>query len=223
MITNKQFVGLSALILFLSLILFPSGRVLAQHGHHGTAMDGSKSESKKDHQMMCPMMGKGRGDGKMHGGMSDTMLMHGFHSWINRLMRHSDPLGLADDQVEKLDQLITTHLVKAVRDQADVQAQTITLRKDLRGESIDIKNVDKKLEGIHGKIREMQSDGISLYTQVLNVLTPEQREKMRDAIGTPFPPPWGKEGECMMCGDMQRKEDKSDSPKAAEHGGSHHQ
>jgi Spy/CpxP family protein refolding chaperone len=141
----------------------------------------------------------------MQGG--NAMLMHGFHRWTHLLMAHAETLGLQRDQLDKIDQMLTGHLSKAIRDRAEVQALTVTLKKDLRAEAIDTKNVEKQLQTIHTKTLQMELDGIRLYTQLRNVLTPEQREKMQQTIGTPFPAPWEKVRGGMTCPMMQSGND----------------
>jgi hypothetical protein len=135
-------------------------------------------------------------------------------------MANAGALGLDSDQVEKIDEMITGHLATAIRDQAEVQAQMVTLRKALRAENIDLKNVEQQLQNIHGKARQLQVDGIRLYTRVLDTLTPGQRDKMRATIGTPFPPPW-KKGSHGMTGStgmpMDEPADEPDGQDTPEH------
>ncbi|RJQ77892.1 MAG: hypothetical protein C4519_12715 [Desulfobacteraceae bacterium] len=182
-------------------------------GHEGGMMGGGHAGG------MCGMMGGGMmGGGMMRGGMHDAMLMHGFHAWTHRLMAHARVMELSRDQMDKIDQMITTHLAKAIRDQAEVQALMVTLQKDLRAENIDLKSVEKQLQTSHSKTQQMQLEGIRLYTQVLNVLTPQQRGKLPDTIGTPFPAPWGKAGHGMT-GAMPMRPHGTDQPAAPNHSG----
>ncbi|KJS30223.1 MAG: hypothetical protein VR64_17200 [Desulfatitalea sp. BRH_c12] len=190
--------------LILVLFLLPGG-ALAQTDSKGGPHGGMMQQKQMG---MSGMMGGGQGKGG--GGMTqggNAMLMHGFHRWTHMLMAHAETLDLQRDQLDKIDQMLTGHLTKAIRDRAEVQALTVTLKKDLRAEAIDTKNVEKQLQTIHTKTLQMELDGIRLYTQLRNVLTPEQWEKMQQTIGTPFPAPWEKGRGGMTCPMMQSGND----------------
>lgn len=206
---NKKWIGTAGLILLLLL----AGSAWAQQSH-GDHTGGMMKQDKKMGAMMGGMKHgmKGGGMGSMGaaGGMEqDGMLMHGFHSWNRMLMTHAETLGLNSEQVETIDELITTHLAASIRARADVRAAMITLKKDLRGKQIDLQDVEKQLQGIYTKQQQMALEGIRLYTQVLNALTPEQKVNVLQNIGTPFPQPWSK-GAGINCPRMP-----SDSQEAA--------
>lgn len=233
MMKNRRTAVLS--IMGLAVLLFTANWAVAQSSHHGPSM-ASPDGGSKQHGMKCPkgahMMGGGHGGmmsggmdggkmdcgkkcpmkgGGMHAkGMHGNMLMRAFHGWTNRLMAHAGALGLNGEQIEKIDQLVTGHLAKAIRDQADVKARMVLLRKALRADAIDLDSVEKQLQENHATVQRMQMDGVRLYTQLLDMLTPEQRQKVFDTIGRPFPSPWDKGGRGMM-DDMDMDEHKMDS------------
>ena len=203
---------LSGLIGFLFLL---PGWASAQPGQSHGSMEGAHG-GKMQQKKMCGMMGGGMGRGMMQTG--NVMLRHGFHRWTNLLMANAETLTLSREQLEKFDQMITAHMTKAIRDQADVHALTIVLKKDLRAEAIDLKSVEKQLQTINGKVLQMDLDGIRLYTRVQAVLTPEQKEKMTRTIGTPFPAPWEKgRGGCPMQQQSADKDEESAPSGEAKH------
>jgi hypothetical protein len=196
--------------LILTLTLLPFGWAFAQPGRGGGMMGSQKGGMMHQKQMMSGM--GGHGGGMMQGGMQAGMLMQGYHAWVNRLMVHAADVGLSSEQVEKIDQMITAHQVQAVRKQAEIQVVTINLKKDLRAKSIDLKSVEKQLQSLHGEAIQMELEGVRLYTQVLSLLSPQQREEMQQTIGSPFPAPWEKGHGDMKCPPAQEKQKDEGGP-----------
>lgn len=209
--------------LILTLTLLPYGWALAQPSRGGGMMGSQKGAMMHQPKMKGGMGGHGGGGmmgGMMQGGMQATLLMHGYHAWLNRLLTHSDEVGLSGEQVEKIDQMIIAHQVQAIRQQAEIQVISINLKKDLRAKNIDLKNVEKQLQSLHTQSSQMELEGVRLYTQVIELLAPEQREKVQQTIGSPFPSPSEKGHGGMMCPpakEKQKDERASDDPSDHSH------
>lgn len=113
-----------------------------------------------------------------------------FHRWMGCLISHRTCFNLTPVQLERMDDAVTRHLMSVMRNQAEAKALQLELKHALRKEKIGLKTV----EGLVQKLTQQESDllmeGINLYTEVLNTLTADQRIKVREIIGDPFPPPW---------------------------------
>jgi Spy/CpxP family protein refolding chaperone len=154
---------------------------------HGGKRGGVKGHGIMGEKMMCGRMMPG-----MHGHRLCGMfwLMKPFHAWIAQVMANQQDLGLSPEQVQQLEGAITEHLKKAVRNRAEAQVLRIDLAQALREKSIDLPGVKDLLKKVADQDTELQVQGIELYVQVLQLLTDQQKEKVMELIGPPFPSPW---------------------------------
>jgi Spy/CpxP family protein refolding chaperone len=201
--------------LILALTLLPYRAALAQPGHGGGMMGAQKGGMMHS----CGMMG-GMGGGMMHGGLAAGMLMQGYHGWLGRLMAQAADVGLTGDQLAKIDQMITAHKIQAVRNQAEMQVNQINLKQNLRADTIDLKKVEKQLRDLHNQAIALELAGVRLHTEIMNLLSPQQKEKIQQKIGGPFPPAWDKHYGSMMCppaAEMHKEKAKTDGPSDHRH------
>jgi len=117
-------------------------------------------------------------------------LMGPFHRWMGCLISHQACFNLTPDQLERMDDAVTRHLMSVIRNQAEARALQLDLKHALREEKIDLKIIEALVQKLTQQESDMLMEGIRLYTEVLNILTADQRMKVREIIGGPFPPPW---------------------------------
>jgi hypothetical protein len=117
-------------------------------------------------------------------------LMGPFHRWMGCLISHQTCFNLTPVQLERMDDAVTRHLMSVTRSQAEARALKLDLKHALRKEKIELNTVEGLVQKLTHQESDMLMEGIKLYTEVLNTLTADQRMKVREIIGGPFPPPW---------------------------------
>jgi hypothetical protein len=175
----------------------------------------SQSVSQPSPSSGCKMMGGGMGHGKggmmqekkhegmgMHRAMGGQRMagaheMHGmrglmshFHGWMHRLMANRQAVGLTPEQLEQIDLAMAEHRKFALRSRAEAAALRIDLKRELRKKSPDLKSVETLVRNIAEEETKTEMEGIRAYASVLNMFTDEQRAKVGERVGTPFPRPW---------------------------------
>jgi hypothetical protein len=145
-------------------------------------------------QMMSGMMGgmgPRMGAPSMMQGMGGMMgMMNSLHAWIGRFMAKKEFLGLSPTQVVQVEKGVFQHLKETVLNRARARALRLELQLALRGSTVELQAVEDILKKIAELDVQLQLGGIRLYTEILGLLTDEQRAKVRKLIGRPFPPPW---------------------------------
>jgi Spy/CpxP family protein refolding chaperone len=155
--------------------------------------------------MMGPMMGRmmeqessemqspGPADRHHQGAaMEFGPLVTPLHEWIGCLMARSAALNLTPDQMNMLDDLITQHLETAIRGRAEILASQMEAEHLLRREPVDMPTLKALLKKMSEQELNLQIEGFKTYQGVLDLLTPVQKWKAQDLVGSPFPPPWKK-------------------------------
>jgi hypothetical protein len=187
---------------------------MMQGGKH-KGMHGMMQGKKHDGMGMHDGMGRQEmaGAHEMHG-MRD--LMGHFHGWMHRLMANRQAVGLTPEQLDQIDLAMAEHRKFALRSQAEAAVLRIDLKRGLRQKSPDLKSLETLVKGIGEQETKTEMEGIRLYASVLNMLTPEQRAKVDDLVGTPFPRPWekGVKPEAAEGDQGEEKAASSDSPPA---------
>jgi Spy/CpxP family protein refolding chaperone len=137
-----------------------------------------------------PQWGQHRGDGKS---------MHGHHGWHRRArahgfslarvaLRHQKDLGLSTTQVQSLQKLTVDARRDAIKRQADLKLARVDLGTLMMPDPAD-PNRARDMGKIEAKVRDIEklrADGkiaqIRAMEQSRQVLTPEQREKLRTLL-----------------------------------------
>jgi len=152
-----------------------------------------KMMSEKIDKMIKERMAEMRAEsphGKEKRAIGAYAIMGPFHEWIGCLMTERSILELRPDQKDQMDDLLTRHLMAAVRGRAEARALQMELKHALRKETVDLQAIEPLLRKITDQEFELLKEGIQLYKEVIGILTAGQREKMEEMIGSPFPPPW---------------------------------
>jgi len=169
----------------------------AAGGPHGMMARGGMMPGGGKQGMMCDMMpgmpSKMAGEMRGHGGMGmggSANLMVPFHIWIGKLFAHREHLGLTDENVKRFDELISAHMQKAVRQQAEIEAQAMGLKYLVRNQPEKTAPVEDSLKKLADLEYQLRLSGIQLYNTIMKELTPDQRAQVGQMVGSPFPPPW---------------------------------
>jgi len=212
-------IGILLLAVVLSLVL-SIGLVYAQSMGPGMMGHGAKRGGVKGAGMMAGKMMHGRMMPGMHGhGMCGMFwLMKPFHAWIAQVMANQQDLGLSPEQVQQLEGAVAEHLKKAVRNRAEAQVLKVDLAQVLREKSIDLPGVRDLLRKLADQDTELQVQGIELYVRVLQLLTDQQKEKIMELIGPPFPFPWESMAMSFGMGGTAEAESPSTESPPASHG-----
>jgi len=142
-------------------------------------------QSKKGRCPNCPMSKKGRM------GMGRGM-MREFHQWMKQFMAHRSLFDMNSEQMNQLDNVIMAHMKNAIQRKAEIRVQKVELRQMLRQSPMDLGAVENQIHQLSSLKADFQMEGIRLYSEVLNILTDQQKTKVEEIIGTPFPAPWEK-------------------------------
>lgn len=121
---------------------------------------------------MCPM--RGGMERMQHGGSGGMGRMTGMHGILNR----AEDLEMEKEQVEKIRDLATNWAEQRVDRTAALQKAQLRLAEEIRADEVDMEEVEKRLETALQARKELKLGHIRHRTEVRNVLTEEQREKL---------------------------------------------
>lgn len=138
-------------------------------------------------QGRCPKCPMGKGMSMMGGGM-----MREFHQWMKQFMAHRSLFDMTSEQMNQLDNVIMEHMKNAIQNKADIRVAQVELRKMIRETPMDLSAVENQLNQVASLKAKFQMEGIRLYSDLLNLLNDQQKAKVEEIIGTPFPAPWEK-------------------------------
>ena len=124
------------------------------------------------------------------GGIGAYALMGPFHEWMRCLMCRQASLDLTSGQKENLDDALTGHLMFAIRTRAEARALQLDLKHELRKQPLDLQAIETLVRKLTEQEFKLLIEGIKLYNEVLGILTVDQRAKVEELIGSPFPPFW---------------------------------
>jgi len=178
----------------------------------------------------CGMMGQGMmgggkmGPGMMHGGMMGEGMMGGGMGMMcpmgGRMMRMmgkgagaeevlllADKLGLSPEQRKQLSDLKLQQQLKTIELKAEVEKAEARLEALLAAEEIDLDAARKAVQEVADAGAELQFARIEGTVKAKQVLTPEQREKLRGLKQMHG-------GRGMMCGGgLETKEEGAPTPR----------
>lgn len=116
------------------------------------------------------------GHGRMSG-YGKSFAHGGTGHLIRHLLKHEKDIGLTADQVAKLKEL-QLNLDKArIKAEADIQITEREIKALMEDEKADLAAIEAKLKQSADQRVALRMTAIKMRRDVLNVLTPEQREK----------------------------------------------
>jgi len=113
-----------------------------------------------------------------------------FHYWLGCLMAERDDLGLSSEQSEQLDKTLTDYSKNLIDAEAAAMSEMVQLKYDLRQPKVDMSSVQTQLKDVADHEYAIQLSAIKAYLSILDILTPPQRQKMDELIGSAFPSMW---------------------------------
>lgn len=182
----KRQVIVSVISLIVFVFLLSSGEGVA---HQKAGMTG---------QGFSPMMGGGMMDhrkmGHSRGGLKTIL-----HQWVRLLFSEKEQLGLTDEQLDEIQSLINAHMKTAIGEKAEQRIMDIELRELLFRDAVNFIEVEKRITSIANSKAEMDIDGVRTMEKVKNVLSEEQRKKIKSLFRPLVFPMMGRpSAPCMM-------------------------
>lgn len=143
-----------------------------------------------------PMMGCGMRRGMGHHRMRECRGGMGCGEGVRGMMYEGHPmwrylmgLDLDEKQKAQIGEIRSRTMKDMVRERADQRIAQIELEELLDKDPVDMKAVEAKLKQIEVKRTEKHLSMIRAREDIKGALTPEQREKLKEALGA-GPMPW---------------------------------
>jgi Spy/CpxP family protein refolding chaperone len=146
------------------------------HGGHGPGME----------------FGGRRFGGRGHRGMRGGMGMGAF-----------ERLDLTTEQRERIAEIREREAREAIESRAQLETAGLDLRKLMRDEDPDVGRINAQIDRISKMRAELQKSRVGAMLEARNVLTDEQRAKLRESRWTPGRAPSGKPGPAPTPDDSQ--------------------
>lgn len=139
-------------------------------------------------------MGQGKmGRGMMMGGMGAGMMPMGgmacggmgcqnidiakiLHQWGSCFFTQKDQLGLTDEQLDKIQSILNSHMKYAIRKNADLRILLIEIQELLVKEKVNLGEVEAKVKAMEGLKTDMNMEGVRTLEKALSVLTAKQQK-----------------------------------------------
>lgn len=132
--------------------------------------------------MMGNMMGSGMMNGGMMYGMMGNMMSSGKMGTPNLYLQFEEELGLSDNQVESLKNIRLDFAKNTADNRSKLQVDTLELQDLLEMDSVNMRNVESKINEIHKLQASNQLAAVRAGIDAKNVLTPDQRTKVKSLI-----------------------------------------
>jgi Spy/CpxP family protein refolding chaperone len=113
-----------------------------------------------------------------------------FHYWLGCLMAVREKLDLSPEQSQKLDKTLTDYSKNLIDAEAAAFSEMVQLKYDLRQAKADMPAVQTQLQQITQHESSIQLSAIKTYLALLDILTPPQRQKVDELIGSAFSSMW---------------------------------
>ena len=170
-----------------------------EYGHGKESYGHGKSESGHDKESYGHGRGgyghdKGSGHGKGYGGGyggGHGMGMGGWHASTSHLLRHmlkhDKDIGLKEDQVSKLKEMQLNLDRTRIKSEADIMVAERELRALIEDGKSDLSAIESKLKQSESMEVALRLEAIKTRRDALGLLTPEQREKIKEEHGGMMP------------------------------------
>ena len=129
-----------------------------------------------DGPLEAPMPGDGPGMGGMHGGrggMRDGMAMRAHWGMM------ASQLDLSDAQREKIRGIMETQMRRGIQERADLQIASLDLGKLMRADAPNRGAIDAQVDKMARMRATLSKERIGAMLDARAVLTPEQRDKLK--------------------------------------------
>lgn len=137
---------------------------------------------------MCPICGGMMGGHHMGGhGMGGMMGGKGMMKPY-KLMMIGEKLGLSEDQKNRMREIMTSSKKKKIGLKCQIETIKVDLMNMIWQEQMDMAQIEQKVREIANLKADKKIAWIQAMNDMKNVLTPEQRQKMKEMMG------WWKKG-----------------------------
>jgi Spy/CpxP family protein refolding chaperone len=174
---SRRMLSQILVIVLLAFILSPAF-ARDQQGRTSMMKSGMMGQGGQTQMMSPGMMGSGMMGQRMMGhGMMPMMGM--LHRWGSYFFTQKDQLGLTEDQLDKIESILNSHIKYAIRKNADRKILLIEIQELLVKDKLDLSEVEEKLKAMEALNTDTKMEGIRTLEKALTVLTPEQRKKVK--------------------------------------------
>ena len=101
---------------------------------------------------------------------------------ISYILSRREELNLSSDQVRNLERLRSDYERDAIKNEADLRVAEVDLTELLRADSVDVKKAEAKIREIERLRAELRIARIRAIEQGKQVLSQEQRERLRNML-----------------------------------------
>jgi len=159
-----------AMVLVL-VVVFYAGEATAQtgQGKMGRGMMGGKGAGMMPRgAMACGGMG-----------CQSIDLAKILHQWGSCFFTEKEQLGLTDEQLDKIQSILNSHMKYAIRKNADGRVLLIEIQELLVKEKVNLGEVEGKVKNLEGLNTDMNMEGIRTLEEALSVLTAKQQKEAK--------------------------------------------
>jgi Spy/CpxP family protein refolding chaperone len=167
--TGKRIGGIRSMgVILASILLF-----ISMASVHIPESAAQQEKPRMDPGPGMPMMELG-GPGRIE----ERSLVAMIHIWQTYFFLQKGPLKLTEDQIDRIDSILTDQRKYIVQKMADQRILLIDIEQLLVKEPDDLKKVEEKVKAFEDLNVEITMAEVQTLGKALAVLTPEQRQKM---------------------------------------------
>lgn len=104
----------------------------------------------------------------------------GMKWWENS--RITKNIGLSDEQTEKIEKIFNEAALKRIDMKAQLQKENLKLREMLDEKVLDMQKIEKQIDTVLNVLTQLKKGEMMTKVKVMSILTPEQREKLRESF-----------------------------------------
>jgi Spy/CpxP family protein refolding chaperone len=106
---------------------------------------------------------------------------------LRHMLKHDKDIGLKEDQVAKLKEMQLNLDRTRIKSEADIMVAERELRALIEDGKSDLSAIESKLKQSESMEAALRLEAIKTRRDALGLLTPEQREKIKDEHGSMMP------------------------------------
>ena len=102
-----------------------------------------------------------------------------FYSKAHMVLENSEELGLSDEQVKKVKELKMSTMKDLIKKNAEIEVLAIDIKAEMWADSINVNAVNKLVDKKYDLKKEKTKSLIAACVSLKDILTKEQKEKMK--------------------------------------------
>lgn len=95
----------------------------------------------------------------------------------------AEELGLTDNQIETIEDIIYEAQNRMIDLRADVERERLELQNTIQDGNFNVNTVEGQVDAMVESFAQLKKEQIMMFVEVMNVLTPEQREEIQNLRG----------------------------------------